>query len=63
MITSSQWNGKIFAVVGLGKSGLATCEALKASGATLYIWDDKQEARSAACVRFGVEEVALESFP
>lgn len=63
MITSNKWNNKTFAVVGLGKSGLATCEALKASGAQLFIWDDKEEARLAACERFGVEAVALEAFP
>jgi UDP-N-acetylmuramoylalanine--D-glutamate ligase len=63
MIKSSHWKNKTFAVVGLGKSGLATCAALKASGAELVIWDDKQEARLAACERFDIEPMALENFP
>ncbi len=35
-------------VLGLGRSGLATCAALKAGGADLRAWDDSIEARAAA---------------
>ncbi|NWG91957.1 MAG: UDP-N-acetylmuramoyl-L-alanine--D-glutamate ligase [Parvularculaceae bacterium] len=33
-------------VYGLGLTGLATCEALVASGAEVYAWDEKEEARA-----------------
>ena len=33
--------GKTYAVVGMGKTGRATAEALRASGATVLTWDDK----------------------
>ena len=33
-------------VYGLGLTGLATCEALVASGAEVYCWDEKEEARA-----------------
>jgi len=36
---------KKIGVFGLGATGLATCEALSASGAEVYSWDDKEEAR------------------
>lgn len=36
---------KKIGVYGLGATGLATCEALAASGAEVYCWDDKEEAR------------------
>ncbi len=36
------------AVLGLGKSGIATAKALLAAGATVLAWDDKPEARAAA---------------
>ncbi len=32
-------------VYGLGLTGLATCEALVASGAEVYCWDEKEDAR------------------
>lgn len=38
---------KKIGVYGLGASGLATCEALSASGAEVYCWDDKEEPRRA----------------
>ncbi|OFX00417.1 MAG: UDP-N-acetylmuramoyl-L-alanine--D-glutamate ligase [Alphaproteobacteria bacterium RIFCSPHIGHO2_12_FULL_63_12] len=37
---------KKIGVYGLGATGLATCEALSASGAEVYAWDDKEEARA-----------------
>jgi UDP-N-acetylmuramoylalanine--D-glutamate ligase len=36
------------AVLGLGRSGLAVCRALAASGARAWAWDDSQERRAAA---------------
>lgn len=33
-------------VYGLGLTGVATCEALVASGAEVYCWDEKEEARA-----------------
>lgn len=37
---------KKIGVYGLGATGLACCEALTASGAEVYCWDDKEEARA-----------------
>ncbi len=39
MITSEIFSGKSFAVLGLARSGLATVEALLASGASVMAWD------------------------
>ncbi|MCF2515656.1 UDP-N-acetylmuramoyl-L-alanine--D-glutamate ligase [Sphingomonas sp. G124] len=57
MITARAFAGKYYAVLGLARSGLATVEALVASGAKVTAWDDKPEAR--AKVPAGVE---LEDF-
>ena len=46
MITSSAFAGKTYAVLGLARSGLATVEALLASGAKVTAWDSKEEARA-----------------
>ncbi|HEU0310736.1 MAG TPA: UDP-N-acetylmuramoyl-L-alanine--D-glutamate ligase, partial [Sphingomicrobium sp.] len=46
MITARTFVGKHFAVLGLARSGLATVEALLASGARVTAWDDKESARS-----------------
>ena len=46
MITARAFAGKHYAVLGLARSGLATVEALLASGAKVTAWDDKDEARS-----------------
>ena len=46
MITAKAFAGKHYAVLGLARSGLATVEALLASGARVTAWDDKEEARS-----------------
>ena len=37
-----------FAVLGLGRSGMASARALNASGANVICWDDDQEKRSLA---------------
>ncbi|MGQ0590351.1 MAG: UDP-N-acetylmuramoyl-L-alanine--D-glutamate ligase, partial [Sphingosinicella sp.] len=47
MITSSAFAGKRYAVLGLARSGLATVEALLASGAEVTAWDYREEAREA----------------
>lgn len=46
MITARAWAGKHYAVYGLARSGLATVEALLASGAKVTAWDSKEEARA-----------------
>ena len=46
MITSPAFAGKRYAVLGLARSGLATVEALLASGAEVTAWDAKEEARA-----------------
>ncbi len=48
MITSPAFAGKSYAVLGLARSGMATLEALAASGAELMAWDAREEARAAA---------------
>ena len=48
MITAKAFAGKHYAVYGLARSGLATVEALLASGATVTAWDGKEEARAKA---------------
>ncbi|MDQ3479335.1 MAG: UDP-N-acetylmuramoyl-L-alanine--D-glutamate ligase [Pseudomonadota bacterium] len=45
MITARAFAGKHYAVYGLARSGLATVEALVASGARVTAWDDREEAR------------------
>ncbi len=48
MITARAFAGKHYAVYGLARSGLATVDALLASGARVTAWDSKAEARSKA---------------
>jgi UDP-N-acetylmuramoylalanine--D-glutamate ligase len=48
VITASAFAGKHYAVYGLARSGLATAEALLASGANITAWDAKVEARAKA---------------
>jgi UDP-N-acetylmuramoylalanine--D-glutamate ligase len=45
VITARAWAGKHYAVYGLARSGLATVEALLASGAKVTAWDDNDDAR------------------
>ena len=47
MITSPAFRGKRYAVLGLARSGVATVEALLASGADVTAWDSREEARTA----------------
>ena len=46
MISARAFAGKHYAVYGLARSGLATVEALLASGAKVTAWDGKEEARN-----------------
>jgi len=48
VITSRVFAGRRYAVLGLARSGLATVEALIASGAGVTAWDDREEARDDA---------------
>jgi UDP-N-acetylmuramoylalanine--D-glutamate ligase len=48
VITAKAFAGKNYAVYGLARSGLATAEALLASGADVTAWDAKEEARAKA---------------
>ncbi len=45
MITSPAFAGKRYAVLGLARSGLASAEALLASGAHIVAWDSSERAR------------------
>jgi UDP-N-acetylmuramoylalanine--D-glutamate ligase len=45
-LISSIFAGKRYVVLGLARSGLATVEALVASGATVVAWDNREEARA-----------------
>ena len=47
MITSNAFAGRKYAVYGLARSGLATVEALLASGADVMAWDQNEAAREA----------------
>lgn len=47
MITAPVFHGKRFAVLGLARSGLASAQALLASGAEVLAWDSREEARAA----------------
>jgi UDP-N-acetylmuramoylalanine--D-glutamate ligase len=46
VITAKAFAGKHYAIYGLARSGLATAEALLASGARVTAWDAKEEARA-----------------
>ena len=48
MIAARTFAGKEVAVFGLARSGLATVRALKAGGARVTAWDDREAARRAA---------------
>jgi UDP-N-acetylmuramoylalanine--D-glutamate ligase len=45
MIASSAFSGKKYAVYGLARSGMATVDALLASGAEVMAWDQNEAAR------------------
>ena len=61
MITSTAFAGKHYAVLGLARSGLATVEALLASGARVTAWDDREEARENLRL-LGTNDLAIEDF-
>jgi UDP-N-acetylmuramoylalanine--D-glutamate ligase len=46
MITSPAFRGRRYAVLGLARSGLATVDALVASGAVVTAWDEREDARA-----------------
>jgi UDP-N-acetylmuramoylalanine--D-glutamate ligase len=46
MIRSDAFAGKRYAVLGLARSGLATVDALAASGAWVIAWDQREDARA-----------------
>ncbi len=48
MIAVQGYEGKQVAVLGLGRSGRASCAALAAGGAQVLAWDESHEARVAA---------------
>ena len=48
MIPVQGYTDQTVAVLGLGRSGLATARALKAGGANPLVWDDGQQARDSA---------------
>ena len=48
MIAARGYSGQKVAVLGLGRSGLATAKSLEAGGAQALCWDDGAEARAAA---------------
>jgi UDP-N-acetylmuramoylalanine--D-glutamate ligase len=54
VITSPAFAGKRYAVLGLARSGLATVEALMASGAAVTAWDTNEEARAKLASRPGL---------
>src|SRR3546814_6370693 len=51
VITSRAFAGRRYAVLGLARSGLATVEALVASGAGVTAWDEREDARDEAIDR------------
>ena len=55
--SSSIFNGKRFAVAGLGKNGLPAARALAAMGAGVVAWDDSSAARAAVAGDFTRLEV------
>ncbi|MET0240596.1 MAG: UDP-N-acetylmuramoyl-L-alanine--D-glutamate ligase [Sphingobium sp.] len=55
MIVSPLFAGKRYAVLGLARSGLATVDALAASGAHVLAWDNREDARAAVA---GKAEIA-----
>lgn len=48
MIAVSAYQGRAVAVFGLARSGLSAVRALKAGGADVYAWDDRENLREAA---------------
>jgi UDP-N-acetylmuramoylalanine--D-glutamate ligase len=59
VITVTAFQGRAVAVFGLARSGLSAVRALKAGGAEVFAWDDKQALREAA----KAAGAALEEWP
>ena len=57
MITSPAFRGRRYAVLGLARSGLASVEALVASGAKVTAWDNREEARDAVAGKAGIADL------
>ena len=57
MITSSAFRGRRYAVLGLARSGLASVEALVASGASVTAWDNREEARAAVADKASIADL------
>jgi UDP-N-acetylmuramoylalanine--D-glutamate ligase len=61
MIASPAFRGRRYAVLGLARSGLASVEALVASGARVTAWDNREEARDTVAAMFPGEGRGPES--
>lgn len=61
MIAATGFEKRNVAVLGLGKSGLATVRALEAGGATVFAWDDA-DAKRAEAEKAGVTLADVESW-
>ncbi len=48
MIRIDEFTGRNVAILGLGRTGLATAQALVAGGANLFVWDDNEPMREHA---------------
>ncbi len=48
MIAAAHFSGRKVALFGLGGSGMASAQALKAGGAQVYVWDDQPQAQAKA---------------
>jgi len=57
VITSPIFAGRRYAVLGLARSGLASVEALVASGAEVMAWDNRPEAREAVAGKADVADL------
>jgi UDP-N-acetylmuramoylalanine--D-glutamate ligase len=57
VITARAFSGKHYAVLGLARSGLATVEALLASGARVTAWDRREGPRAAIAGRAEVADL------
>jgi UDP-N-acetylmuramoylalanine--D-glutamate ligase len=65
VIIARAFAGKHYAVYGLARSGIATAEALLASGARVTVWDAKEEARARASGKAHIanlDEIDLSQF-
>ncbi len=60
MIRSSAWTGKRYAILGLARSGMATLDALVASGAEVMAWDQRPELCDAVADRVMIGDPLVE---